>query len=184
MTHATRRLFLLLASMPVILGLLAGCEQANNNAAATADDNNPQGIANGSQVSFRYTLNADGELVESNVDAEPLIYIQGSGQVLEALENAMAGMQVGDQKTIALTAAEGYGEIRADAVREVPIDQVPEEMRQIGALLQAPEMQGPIRVVEIRDDVIVLDGNHPLAGKNLSFDVTIVAIEMPIPVVN
>ena len=183
MTHATRRLFLLLASMPVILGLLAGCEQADNNAAVTADDNT-QGIVNGKQVSFNYTLNADGELVESNVDAEPLIYVQGSGQVLEALENAMAGMQVGDQKAIVLTAAEGYGEIRAEAVREVPVDQVPEEMRQIGALLQAPEMQGPIRVIEIRDDVIVLNGNHPLAGKSLTFDVTIVAIETPAPVVN
>jgi len=57
-------------------------------------------------------------------------------------------------------------------------------MRQVGALLQAEEMQGPIRVVEIRDDVIVLDGNHPLAGKSLTFDVTVVAIETPAPVVN
>lgn len=134
-------------------------------------------IEDGKLVSVTYALSVDGELIESNEDGEPLIYTQGGDQILSALEEALAGLRVGDQKTVEISAADGYGELRDDAYQEVPLDMLPEDTRRVGAMLQSPDFPGPIRVAEIREDVVVLDFNHPLAGKSLSFDVTVLSVD-------
>ena len=67
--------------------------------------------------------------------------------------------------------------MNAEAFQEVPLEQLPEDARVVGAMLQAQGFPGPLRVTEIKEDVAVLDFNHPLAGKGLSFDITIVAVE-------
>lgn len=138
-------------------------------------------IEAGNQVSFDYTLSVAGEVVESSKGREPLTYTQGGGQILPALEAELAGLKVGDEKTVSLTAAEGYGEINPEAFQEVPADRIPEDAREVGALLQSPDYPGPIRVAEVRDDVVVLDLNHPMAGKDLKFDITIVEIAAGAP---
>ncbi len=89
----------------------------------------------------------------------------------------MEGLTAGDQKTINLDAVHGYGEVNDEAFQEVPLEQLPEDARVVGAMLQAQGFPGPLRVAEVKEDVAILDFNHPLAGKDLSFDITIVAVE-------
>ena len=134
-------------------------------------------IEPGKLVSFTYTLSVDGEVMESNSGQEPLQYVQGGNQILPALEAELLGLAVNDTKVVNLAAANAYGDPDPSRVQEVPLEQIPESARVVGMLLQAEGIPGPIRVVEVKEEVVVLDANHPLAGKDLSFDVTITAIE-------
>jgi FKBP-type peptidyl-prolyl cis-trans isomerase 2 len=136
-------------------------------------------VEKGKQVAFFYELTVDGEAIDSNKGREPMVYIQGSGQILPALETELQGMKVNDKKTIKLDAANAYGAVDPAAIQQVPTDQIPEGARQAGSVLQAEGYPGPIRVVEVKDDVTTVDFNHPLAGKALTFDVTIARIETP-----
>jgi FKBP-type peptidyl-prolyl cis-trans isomerase 2 len=134
-------------------------------------------IEEGKLVSFTYKLSADGEVLEDNTDKEPLSYIQGDNQILPALEAELLGLSTGGEKVVNLTAADAYGEHSAERIQEVPLEQIPESARVVGTLLQSPSVPGPILVAEVREDIVVLDTNHPLAGKDLTFEITIVAIE-------
>ncbi len=138
-------------------------------------------IENGSSVSIEYTLKLDdGTTVDSNVGEDPLTYEQGASQILPALEVALAGHRTGDTKTVRLTAEQGYGAIDPEAYREVALEVVPEGSREVGTAMVARSPEGvetPIRVHEVRDESIVLDFNHPLAGQALNFDVKVLAIE-------
>jgi len=138
-------------------------------------------IKDGSAVSVEYTLKLnDGTTVDSNVGEDPLTYQQGNGEILPALEAALLGQAVGDTKQVTLTAEQGYGSINPEAYEEVPLDSVPENAREVGTMLVATTPEGqqqPIRVHEVKEETIVLDFNHPLAGQALNFDVTILAIE-------
>jgi peptidylprolyl isomerase len=136
-------------------------------------------VENGKQVSFFYKLTVDGEVIDDNEGREPMVYIQGAGQILPSLEKELQGMQVKDKKTINLDAANAYGPVDPAAIQKVPTEQIPEGARQVGAVLQAEGYPGPIRVVEVKDDITTVDFNHPLAGKALTFDVTIAGIETP-----
>lgn len=142
-----------------------------------ASQENTTMIADGTQVSLNYTLTVGDEVIEDNQGQEPLTYTQGSGQILPALEAQLEGLTAGDEKTVNLSAAEGYGEVKQEAFQEVPLEQIPEGARKVGAMLQAQGYDGPIRVSEIRDEVAVLDFNHPLAGRELTFDITILSVE-------
>ena len=134
-------------------------------------------IEDGKQVSMMYTLTVDGDVVDSNAGGEPLVYVQSGGQILPALEAELAGLKVGDKKSVSLAAVDGYGEITEEAYMEVPLEQIPEEARKVDAQLQSPDYPGPIRIIEVKEEVAVLDFNHPLAGQDLAFEVEIVAIE-------
>ena len=142
-------------------------------------------IEEGKLVSFTYILSVDGDVLESNTGKEPLSYIQGGDQILPALEAQLLGLPVGGKKVVNLDAANAYGESDPGRVQEVPLEQVPESARVVGMLLQSPGIPGPIQVVEVTDEIVILDSNHPLAGKDLTFDVTIIAIEdAPTPPAN
>lgn len=135
-------------------------------------------IQAGSKVSIEYTLTLDdGSKVDSNIGAEPLTYTQGEGQIIRGLEIEMVGLAVGDEKKVRVVAKDGYGEVDPDAVKEIATDQVPEDARQVGAMLMAQGHGAPIRVAEVRGDTILLDFNHPLAGKDLNFAVKVIGIE-------
>ena len=135
-------------------------------------------IAAGSQVSLHFSLSLKGEdeVLQSNRDREPLQYVHGDGSLLPALEEALAGKREDDRVELTLAADEAYGPVNDELFREVPAEQVPEEARAVGSLLSAPDYDGPIRVSEVRDDVVVLDFNHPLAGEDLHFDITVVSV--------
>jgi FKBP-type peptidyl-prolyl cis-trans isomerase 2 len=142
-----------------------------------ADEPPPNTIGPGKIVSLSYTVSLpDGEVVHSNVDGAPLKYKQGDGKLLPALEAALGGLAAGDEKSVTLPPEDTYP-INDDAFQEVPLDQIPEDSRQVGAVFRPMGSRGSIRVAEIKEDKVVLDFNHPLAGKTLTYDVTILSVE-------
>ena len=138
-------------------------------------------IENGKSVSIEYTLNLDdGTTVDTNVGEDALTFKQGGSEILPALEEALAGHEVGDTKEVKLTAEQGYGPINTEAYQEVELEMVPEDARTIGTMLIATDPEGqqqPIKVHELRGETIILDFNHPLAGQALNFDVKILDIQ-------
>ena len=135
-------------------------------------------ISTGSSVSLEFTLTlADGTVVDSNVDGEPITYVHGEGKLLPALEAALTGMTEGERKTIALESADAFGPVNPEAFREVPIDDIPKDARIVGTKLSAEGFNGPIRVHEVGEATIVLDFNNPLAGEDVKFDVRVVSVE-------
>jgi FKBP-type peptidyl-prolyl cis-trans isomerase 2 len=158
------------------LGMLASPGARAEEAAAPAAK-----VTDGKKVSIEYTLKLeDGKLADSNVGEPPLVYQHGSGQVLPALEQALAGLSVNQTKHVVVTPKDGYGDIDPARVKQVAIDEIPEAARKPGAVLVGVDAQGqqmPVTVQKIEGDKVTLDMNHPLAGHTLSFDVKILAIE-------
>ncbi len=135
-------------------------------------------IQNNSVVSFHYSLtDDDGISIDSSEGKEPLGYLHGAGNIIPGLEKALEGKEVGDSLTVAVKAAEGYGEVQKELIQEVPreafqgIDTI-----ELGMQFEAQTGQGgsvPVTVIAVTDELVTVDGNHPLAGKNLNFDVSI-----------
>jgi FKBP-type peptidyl-prolyl cis-trans isomerase 2 len=150
-------------------------------AVCRAEEEGRKVIENGNSVSIEYTLKLDdGTTVDSNVGQDPLTYTQGKGEILPALEEALLGQAVGDTSEIALTAEQGYGPRNPEAFQEVAKDSVPEDARTAGMMLMATTTEGqqiPVRIQEVRDETIVLDFNHPLAGQALNFEVKVVEVD-------
>ncbi len=137
-------------------------------------------IKSGKKVSLEYTVFLeDGTQIDSNVGEDPLTFVLGSHQVFPALEQALLGLKIGDSKQIFLKPEDAYGPIIPDAFREVDLESVPTSFRYVGAILGVQDPSGgvyPIRVHEIKDQKIVLDFNHPLAGRALNFHVKVVDV--------
>ena len=138
-------------------------------------------VEDGKQVGIEYTLTLDdGTQVDSNVGGQPLFYEQGSHQILPALEQALAGLRVGDTKKVALSAEQGYGPVHPEGFQEVDASLIPEDARVAGAMLVADDGAGnrrQVRVKEVKGDKVVVDLNHPLAGKALNFAVRIMEVK-------
>lgn len=138
-------------------------------------------VSSGEEISIEYTLKLeDDRTVDSNVGGEPFKYIQGEHQIIPGLEAALEGLKVGDTKKVTVQPKDGYGELDPEAMQEVDKSQVPPEALVIGTPLEGSDPMGnPIHAVvrEIKDKTVVLDLNHPLAGKTLVFDVKILGIE-------
>lgn len=140
-------------------------------------------VASGKQVSFEYTLQLeDKKVLESNVGKEPLTYTHGSNEIIPGLEKALEGMTVGETKHVTVKPEEGYGTVDPKSIQEVKKSVIPQEAQKVGAQLQgtAPDGQAVYpRVKEIKADTVVLDFNHPLAGKTLFFDVKVLDVRAP-----
>jgi FKBP-type peptidyl-prolyl cis-trans isomerase 2 len=138
-------------------------------------------IEDGKTIGIEYTLTLDdGTIADSSVDREDLVYTQGEGQILPALEQALDGHAVGDEVNVRIAAADGYGEVDPRLRRAVSPEQIPEEARSVGQALvgQGPEGQPiQVRVHEVHEERIVLDFNHPLAGQDLNFDIKVKSVE-------
>ena len=137
-------------------------------------------IVDNQVVSMEYTLHVDGEVVDTSAGGEPLEFIQGIGNIISGLERELYGMVIGDNKKVSVVAADAYGEIDPDAFAEVPRAEFPNEIPvEKGVEIQVrDESDNPMfaRIDSFDDEIIKLDFNHPLAGKTLNFDVTIVAL--------
>ena len=163
-----------LAAAAVLLApwLAASAEDAKSGAAQ---------VAAGKKVSIEYTLKLDdGSTADSNVGGEPLVYEQGASQILPALETALAGLAVNDTRKITITPKDGYGDVDPSAVKEVPLDEIPEAARKVDAVLIGVDAEGnqrPVRVQKVGEKNATLDLNHPLAGRTLTFDVKVLKIE-------
>lgn len=138
-------------------------------------------VADGKQVSVEFTLSLDDKTqVQSNVGKEPLVYTHGAHQIVPGLEKNLAGAKVGDTKHVEVTPEEGYGPVDPKRTQEVELDKIPEGARKVGSKLTGRAPNGQMmfaEVKEIKDKMVVLDMNHPLAGKKLIFDVKVLKVE-------
>lgn len=140
-------------------------------------------IAAGKEVSLEYTLRLETEeVIESNVGEKPLTYVHGRNQIIPGLESALEGMQVGDRKEVTVLPEDAYGPVMPEAFQEVPRDRIPADAQRVGARLQGRDPSGQVvhaRVAQVKEQSLILDFNHPLAGKTLIFAVKVVGIAEP-----
>ncbi|SHE20193.1 FKBP-type peptidyl-prolyl cis-trans isomerase [methanotrophic endosymbiont of Bathymodiolus puteoserpentis (Logatchev)] len=131
-------------------------------------------------VSIHYTLtNKAGEKLDSSIGSEPLTYIQGAGNIIPGLESALADKSVGDKLTVTIEPKDAYGERNEEHIQTVPkemfqgIDNI-----EVGMQFQADSSNGPaiVTITAVEGDQVSVDGNHPLAGEQLTFDVEIMDI--------
>ncbi len=132
------------------------------------------------RVHYHGTL-TDGSVFDSSRERDPLEFTVGSGQVIKGFDTAVDGMAVGDTKTVHIPVAEAYGDRREDMMMEFPLSQFPTDVKvEPGLELHMSDDQGhvfPVVVREVREDSAVLDANHPLAGKDLTFELELVSIQ-------
>ncbi len=129
-------------------------------------------------MSYKGTL-ADGSVFSQSEKDKPLEFMVGAGKLIPALEKDLLGMKVGDKKKITVKAADAYGEYDKGALQEVPKEKFPKGTTfTVGEqfYVQTPNGPFPVKIAEIKDRTVVVDFNHPLAGKDLTFDVEIVKI--------
>ena len=137
-------------------------------------------VSNGKQVTLEYTLTLDDQsVVDTNVGGEPLKVTQGSHQIIPGVEKQIEGMAVGEKKKFSVAPTEGYGTIDPKAFREVDKKMVPADAQKVGTQLEGKTAEGRKvfpRISEVKNETVVLDFNHPLAGKTLYFDVKVLDV--------
>jgi FKBP-type peptidyl-prolyl cis-trans isomerase 2 len=140
-----------------------------------------QQVKSGDTVKVHYhgTLN-DGKTFDSSEGREPLQFTVGSGQVIKGFDDAVLEMVVGDKKTVLIPVDLAYGHRSEEMMMEYPKTEFPADMvPEIGMELQMSDNQGnifPVVIMEVGDEMVVLDANHPLAGEDLTFNLELVAI--------
>jgi len=147
----------------------------------------PDKVAKNVVVSVQYKLWLDDEntLIEESDSDDPMVYLHGHDNIITGLERALEGLKVGDRKTVRLSAEDAYGEYDSEGVEvldraQLPPDLEPEE----GMLLQIIDDDGGetvAEIVEVTDETITLDFNHPLAGEALRFEVEVTGLRSPTP---
>ncbi len=125
---------------------------------------------------------ADGQVFDSSVErGEPIEFTLGQGQLIPGFEKGLIDMEVNEKKTINIPKDEAYGEPREELIQEVPKSQLPEEIKPevgMGLVSKTPDgREMNLIVKDVKEDSIVVDGNHPLAGKDLTFDLEVVEIK-------
>ena len=123
----------------------------------------------------------DGQIFDSSLEREPIEFTMGQGQLIPGFEKGLLDMKVNEKKTIEIPADEAYGQPRQELIQEVEKSQLPEEIKPepgMGLVSKSPDGREMNLVVrEVKEDTIVVDGNHPLAGKDLIFDLEVVEIK-------
>lgn len=139
-------------------------------------------VKDGDTVKVHYTgkLN-DGSVFDSSQDREPLEFTLGEGQLIPGFENAVTGMEQGDSTTVNIPTDEAYGERRDDLELEVAKNELPDNIEpEVGMQLQMQQQESgqavPVQITKVEDDKVTLDANHPLAGKDLTFDIELVEV--------
>ncbi|AEV31594.1 FKBP-type peptidyl-prolyl cis-trans isomerase [Owenweeksia hongkongensis] len=123
----------------------------------------------------------NGEVFDSSLEREPLEFTLGQGQLIPGFEKGMINMELNEKKTLNIPCAEAYGERREEMMQEVPKNQLPPEVKPevgMGLISQTPDGQEMrLTVAEVKDETIVVDANHPLAGQDLVFDIELLEIK-------
>jgi FKBP-type peptidyl-prolyl cis-trans isomerase SlyD len=140
-------------------------------------DKNETVVAHDMVVTIDYSLTVDGELLDSSDEEGALPYLHGHGNIVPGLENALTGMKTGDTKKVVVEAKDGYGEFEAEAVLMMEREDFPEDIPlKEGIELEMVNEDGEVvlaTIVDVAGETVRLDTNHPLAGKNLHFEVTV-----------
>ncbi|MEQ1848641.1 MAG: peptidylprolyl isomerase, partial [Nitrospira sp.] len=160
-------IFSALFGWSAILFLSAACVSAGGpKKGATA-----MTVSNGKQVSLEYTMKLDDQsVVDTNVGGEPLKVTQGKHELVPGLEKAIEGMAPGEKKTVTVAPTEAYGTVDPKAFQEVDKNMLPPDTAKVGTQLEGKTADGKTvypRIAEVKHDTVVLDFNHPLAGKTL-----------------
>lgn len=138
-------------------------------------------ITKGSVVRFEYTVSDEsGEVLQSNKGKEPVSYTHGKQEIIPGLEKGLAEMSVNEEKSIRVKPEEAYGQVDPKGFKEIPRSELPLNDPQVGTPLTARGPQGEdvlIHIHEVKEETVILDFNHPLAGKTLNFDVKVVDID-------
>lgn len=123
---------------------------------------------------------SDGQIFDTSEGKEPLEFTLGQGSLIPGFEKGLIDMKLNEKKTITISKDDAYGDLSEELIQEVPKSQLPAEMTLevgMGLVSKTPEGQEMnLLVVEVREESVVLDGNHPLAGKDLIFELEVVAI--------
>jgi FKBP-type peptidyl-prolyl cis-trans isomerase SlyD len=133
---------------------------------------------------FNYVLKGvDGQILDASEEGEPLAFLEGSGQIIPKLEEVIVTMKAGEKRTVKLHAKDAYGVTDEKMKMDVPKKDLAHLTLELGGFLQLNlgEQTKVVRVAEITDDKVVLDGNHPLAGVDLIFDIDMVAVREATP---
>jgi len=139
-------------------------------------------IADNCVVFMNYTLTDDqGQIIDSSVERGPMPYLHGHNNIVPGLEKELAGLSVGEKINVEVAPEDGYGPIVPEAIQTFPVDAFEgiEEEIQPGMQFQAQGPEGQIQVItikEVNEEGIVVDGNHPLAGETLHFEVEIAEV--------
>lgn len=136
---------------------------------------------NGNKVQVHYKGRLDdGTVFDQSQPDQPLEFQVGAGQVIPGFDKAIEGMNAGDEKTVTIQCAEAYGDHREDLVMNVSRDRIPPDLNvEVGQRLQMERNDGqkiPVTVTQMDDQSVTLDANHPLAGKDLTFDIKLVNV--------
>ncbi len=157
---------------------------STESASAAEQAKNDNVVKDGMLVSIDYTLKGtDGKVIDSSKGSGPLKYIHGRRMIVPGLEKELTGMKVGGEKTVTVKPEDAYGPVNSKAFQELPKDKIPpEKLKEIkvGTMipLRSPDGQGyPFPVTEIKEKTIVVNVNHPMAGKTLVFNVKIVDVQ-------
>ncbi|PNV82908.1 MAG: peptidylprolyl isomerase [Sulfurimonas sp.] len=137
-------------------------------------------ISNNQVVSMEYEVKVNGNVVDSNVNEQPLEFTFGSGQIIPGLESRIAELSEGESASIVVPASEAYGEYNEEAMQKIPKEQFEGIELSIGLPLQGQGPDGnPIQVVvkDILDDEVLIDFNHHLAGQELNFNINIISVK-------
>jgi len=169
----------ILVSSSLALGLVVprpGLTQTSSASAGPA-------IEEGSIVRIEYTITDEaGKLLDSNKGGKSLQFTHGRQEMIPGVERQLLGMHPGEEKKLVVTPEEGYGPVDPAAQTEVPREMVPAEAQEVGKRLVARNRSGAPRLVivkEVKEQTVVLDLNHPLAGKTLLFDVKVLEVDPP-----
>jgi FKBP-type peptidyl-prolyl cis-trans isomerase 2 len=121
-----------------------------------------------------------GEVFDSSLERDPLQFTLGGGQMIKGFDEAVNGMELNEKKTVTIVSDEAYGPVREDLIQDIPKTQLPDDLKpEIGQTLVAtgPEgQQTQVLVTDVSDEAIKIDANHPLAGKDLVFEIELVEI--------
>jgi FKBP-type peptidyl-prolyl cis-trans isomerase SlyD len=168
-----------LFSLVTILSVFTFCPQWH--LAAAEKTKNERVVQNGMLVSLEYAVKGtDGKLMDTNKGREPLKYVHGQKMMIPGVEKELAGMKVGGEKHITVKPEDAYGLVDPKAFQEVPKEKIPAKALKVGIMLAAKTPDGtvvPSRVHEIKEKTVVMDMNHPMAGKTLVFDLKILDIQ-------
>jgi FKBP-type peptidyl-prolyl cis-trans isomerase SlyD len=139
-------------------------------------------VADGFIVSIKYTLtDSDGDVLDSSAEGPPLSYLHGAGNIVPGLERELTGKKVGDRVEVVVLPADGYGERHEPPPQSVPLSAFPDDAElEQGLQIFAQGPSGdpiPLWVVELDDEEVLLDHNHPLAGVTLNFSVEVMEIQ-------
>lgn len=135
-------------------------------------------VKEGNTVKVHYTGKfEDDRVFDTSKEREPISFKVGAGMMIPGFEKGVVGLKEGESKTIKISPEDGYGQRNDNLINEIPLERLPEGVER-GALLQAQTEQGPMNVVvsEIKEKTAMIDANHPLAGKNLVFDIELIEV--------